>query len=146
MASNSNTPEAGDFVSWDQFGPNRAGPERGRVVAVTPRGVLEVSAEWRDDPTIARRVFIDPGNVYLHRGARPPSPSPPSPAPPDPAPPAENADCEPARRYVYCRRPRCPECGSADLHTYRSSRTGDSSVTRHARCRACRTKLLIVVE
>jgi hypothetical protein len=50
------------------------------------------------------------------------------------------------RLYVYFQKPRCPRCGSANLHGYGTQQNGDGSTTRYADCRDCRQKLLIVAE
>jgi DNA-directed RNA polymerase subunit RPC12/RpoP len=49
-------------------------------------------------------------------------------------------------RIVFVERPRCPACGSIRLQTYRTTQNGDSTVTRHARCRDCSQRILVVVE
>jgi hypothetical protein len=51
-----------------------------------------------------------------------------------------------AIRYVFCQRPRCPECDSIELHTYRSDQGGDGSVSRRTRCRKCDHKFIVVWE
>jgi len=48
--------------------------------------------------------------------------------------------------YLFIERPRCPNCGSLKLRTYRTSRHGDDSLTRHAACADCGQKVLIVLE
>lgn len=60
------------------------------------------------------------------------------------------ADDRPAARaedrYVFIERARCPSCGSARLRTYRTSRHGDESVTRHTECRDCGQKFFVILE
>jgi hypothetical protein len=51
-----------------------------------------------------------------------------------------------AIRYVFCQRPRCLDCDSADLETYKSTAGGDGSVMRHTRCRACKAHFRVVWE
>jgi transcriptional regulator NrdR family protein len=49
-------------------------------------------------------------------------------------------------RYVYIERARCPRCRSADLQSYRSTRDGDGSTSRHTQCRACAWRFIVVIE
>lgn len=49
-------------------------------------------------------------------------------------------------RYVFIERAKCPACGSVRLRTYRTSRHGDDSVTRHTECRDCGEKFFVILE
>ncbi len=49
-------------------------------------------------------------------------------------------------RYVFIERARCPFCDSLRLRTYRTSRHGDESVTRHTECRDCGQKFFVILE
>ena len=49
-------------------------------------------------------------------------------------------------RYLHVVRLRCPSCDWPHLKAYRSTQSGDGSITRHSRCKRCGQRLLIVVE
>lgn len=49
-------------------------------------------------------------------------------------------------RYVFCIRPRCPKCGSAELLTYRSTKHEDGATSRRTFCRACEYRFIVVWE
>ena len=40
----------------------------------------------------------------------------------------DNDDPDERGRYVFCERPRCPECGDVRLRSYRSIDQGDGSL------------------
>lgn len=50
------------------------------------------------------------------------------------------------RHYLFCEKPRCPECGSDRLKTDRSTDQGDGTRLRLAHCRVCGASLAIVIE
>ena len=47
---------------------------------------------------------------------------------------------------VFIERARCPECGSTDLQTQRSTRHGDDSISRRTKCRSCGLGFTVIVE
>ena len=49
-------------------------------------------------------------------------------------------------RLVFCARPRCPECGSTRLKSYKTVQNGDDTVTRYTSCRDCLCKFRLCVE
>lgn len=49
-------------------------------------------------------------------------------------------------RYAWAKWPRCPECQSPRLRAYRTSRHGDSSITRHCKCQDCGARVYVVWE
>jgi hypothetical protein len=58
----------------------------------------------------------------------------------------ETADAAETLRYVYVERPRCPVCGSDDLHTTRSEDQGDGSTAKTTNCRTCRHHFFVILE
>ena len=48
--------------------------------------------------------------------------------------------------YLWVRRPRCPRCGSVRLVAYDSRDVGDGVRVRHARCKDCQRRLVVIVE
>ena len=50
------------------------------------------------------------------------------------------------RPYVFVERPRCPACGSVDLHPYKTVQQGDGSTLRYVRCKSCGEKAFLVIE
>lgn len=48
-------------------------------------------------------------------------------------------------RYVHVELPRCPDCASALIRYYRTTRSDDGSITRHARCE-CGKRFIVVAE
>jgi hypothetical protein len=51
-----------------------------------------------------------------------------------------------AGRYVHHRRPRCPQCCSTSLRSYKTLRNGDGSVTRYTACKGCGHRFILVLE
>jgi hypothetical protein len=49
-------------------------------------------------------------------------------------------------RYVFCKRPRCPGCGSVDLLAVRTIHKDGGTVTRRTLCRTCGQKFMLVLE
>lgn len=49
-------------------------------------------------------------------------------------------------RYLFLERPRCPECGSTRLRTYRSVEQEDGTRLRYSECLTCGCRLRIVLE
>ena len=48
--------------------------------------------------------------------------------------------------YLWIRRPRCPDCGSAKLKVQRSVDNGDGSRTRYCKCGCCGLNVVLIVE
>lgn len=53
---------------------------------------------------------------------------------------------QPPSRYVYHQRPRCPQCGSPALRTYKTLQNGDTSLTRYTVCTRCGHRFILVIE
>jgi DNA-directed RNA polymerase subunit M/transcription elongation factor TFIIS len=49
-------------------------------------------------------------------------------------------------RYIIVQRPRCRACQSVDLVAYKTSDSGDGSITRYVICRSCFEKWKLVLE
>jgi DNA-directed RNA polymerase subunit M/transcription elongation factor TFIIS len=50
-------------------------------------------------------------------------------------------------RYIIVTRPRCPTCGSPNLHPYKSRTERDSGIaTRYVRCRQCEYRFSLIVK
>lgn len=56
-------------------------------------------------------------------------------------------------RYVFAERPRCPDCGSGNLKTTKTSREQsdgadprDDTLTRFSLCRQCGRRFILVLD
>jgi hypothetical protein len=58
----------------------------------------------------------------------------------------DNAPQKDRPEYVFVERPRCPTCNGTRLLTYRTTRNGDDTLTRHAKCADCGQRVYVVVE
>ena len=51
------------------------------------------------------------------------------------------------KRYVYCKPPKCPECGSLHILAYRKNPAEpDGTVSRYTRCADCNARFVVVEE
>jgi hypothetical protein len=48
--------------------------------------------------------------------------------------------------YVHAKAPRCPDCDSKRLRSYRSTDGGDGSRIKYSRCRDCGRRVVVVLE
>jgi DNA-directed RNA polymerase subunit M/transcription elongation factor TFIIS len=49
--------------------------------------------------------------------------------------------------YIYASKPRCPDCGAAELKAYRSRRdAGDGATIRWVKCSACGARAVLILE
>ena len=58
----------------------------------------------------------------------------------------DETDAAESLRYVYIEPPRCPSCGSDDLHMTRSVNQGDGSVCKTTNCRNCKHHFFVIIE
>lgn len=49
-------------------------------------------------------------------------------------------------RYVYIQRPRCPACGSENLHRTRTEDQGDGSICKTMNCLDCQHHFFVIEE
>lgn len=49
-------------------------------------------------------------------------------------------------RLVIVTAPRCPDCGSTELISFRSIANGDGTRTKWTRCKWCSARFVLVIE
>lgn len=48
--------------------------------------------------------------------------------------------------YVHCERPRCDDCGSPELRTYRTVEKTEEAASRYVQCQRCEKRFILVQE
>jgi hypothetical protein len=57
-----------------------------------------------------------------------------------------STDAAEPSRYVYIEKAKCPECGSVDVKTTRSTDQGDGSISRRTVCKSSGYHFFVIVE